>query len=79
MIKTRYKVIGWSSDKPPYRWQILWKEWTLFGITIWKWAVDREEIPVYAWAGLATVGDSYGWKSKFADVIDANKARTAAT
>jgi hypothetical protein len=31
-----------------------------------SWVVDFEIVPVYAWAGSATLGDTCGWSSKFA-------------
>jgi len=48
--------------------QYLTKEWRLFGIRIWSWVLDTEEVPVWASAQKATCGYTE-WKSKFAEYI----------
>lgn len=45
---------------------ILVKRWKMLGITIWKWIVDREEIPAFVLAKENSYGSYSGsWKSKF--------------
>lgn len=46
--------------------QKLWREWLLWGRVLFRWEIDHETVPVYAWAGSACLGDTCGWVSKFA-------------
>jgi hypothetical protein len=48
--------------------QYLTKEWRLFGILIWSWVLDYEDVPVYASVQRATMGYT-NWKSEFKDYI----------
>ena len=52
--------------------QYLIEEWRLFGIRIWRKVLDWEEVPVWAWVQLATVGNTE-WVSKFSYYIDEEK------
>lgn len=45
--------------------QRLVKEYFIFDFKVWSRVLDTERIPSYVWIGLATLGESYGWQSKF--------------
>lgn len=76
MISIRYRVRGgeithnldrYGYCKEVIREQYLHKEVVLFSrFVIWNTIIDKEYVPVYAWAGAACFGDTCGWKSKFA-------------
>jgi len=48
--------------------QYLIKEWRLFGLRVFKWTLDHEDVPVFASAQKALFGYT-DWKSKFAEYI----------
>lgn len=48
--------------------QYLTKEWRLWGVRIWSWVLDTEDVPVWASAQKATSGYTE-WRSRFCDYI----------
>ncbi len=48
--------------------QVLLREWRLFGIKVWTTEVDREEYPSWADIAKSTLGHTE-WTSRFAEYI----------
>ena len=86
MIKIKEHVIRrygttYSRDCPPgsgychEHWdkQYLVRDYTLFGIRIWRTTLDQEDVPLFVQIQLSTVG-STDWESKFSGLIKKERA-----
>ena len=49
--------------------QVLYREVRVFGIAVWRTAVDEEVIPDWFLIQYGAFGDRTGWTSKFAQYI----------
>lgn len=66
-MKTSFKVLRYVREWDT--WQILYKEWYIFGFRVWRRVIDREDIPRHVYIQYLALGDWHGWKSKFYEYI----------
>lgn len=63
MIKTRHRIMRYRC-RTDFRGHLeLWKEWTLFGVRVWKRVIDREDIPRWSLIEKGCFGSTQ-WKSR---------------
>jgi hypothetical protein len=68
IIKESYRVMSYRSRTSFEGYQILLKEWSIFGLKVWSSEIDREDVPSWVYIQQATLG-STDWKSKFSEYI----------
>lgn len=68
LLSTRLVVRRFRYKNEFCGFQLLQKEFRVFGIVILRITIDEEDIPVWAEIQMATLG-STDWKSKFVEYI----------
>lgn len=74
LIQSSKKVVRFSSRTKWAARQVLYQEYRLFGVRVWRTKLDEEEVPAWALIEAGALG-STDWRSKFADVISAGAPR----